>query len=367
MGPETLPSAGSDYNSRLLDEEYDAYTNDLDGSLCQEGNDGRPVLQLQVPVVDYKSEEYANSDDEVFYLEDTDDEGDQVRNVETDARFDPQCPTEYIKFKVGLKFDSRCTFRTTVRNYAIANGFNLKHVRSTDVSEEFKCLEGCPWRIYASLDQMKEYFVVKSLNNYHTCSKATRNSQVTYKWIANHFLDKFRTNYDWKSVDIMREIHEQLGVKVSRQTCSRAKAEARNMMEGSLEDHYHWLPCYVAELRRVYRGSTFEMVVERDNPDSLVRFKRLYVCFQSLANGFKHGCRPVIGLDGCFLKTVVKGQLLSVVGKDGNNEMYPISWAVVEGENENSWTWFITLLAINLNMSCGNGWTIMSDQQKVLH
>ena len=203
MGPETLPCAGSDYNSRLLDEEYDAYTNDPDGSLCQEGNDGRPVLQLQVPVVDYESEEYANSDDEVFYLEDTDDEGDQVRNVETGARFDPQCPIQNIKFKVGLKFDSRCTFRTTVRNYAIANGFNLKHVRSTDASEEFKCLEGCPWRIYASLDQMKEYFVVKSLNDYHTCSKATRNNQVTYKWIANHFLDKFRTNHDWKSVDIM--------------------------------------------------------------------------------------------------------------------------------------------------------------------
>ena len=53
MGPETLPCAGSDYNSRLQDEEYDAYTNDPDGSLCEEGNDGRPVLQLQVPVVDY--------------------------------------------------------------------------------------------------------------------------------------------------------------------------------------------------------------------------------------------------------------------------------------------------------------------------
>ena len=95
-------------------------------------------------MVDYESEEYANSDDEVFYLEDTDDEGDQVRNVETGAMFDPQCPIENIKFKVGLKFDSHCTFRTTVRNYAIANGFNLKHVRSTDASEEFKWLEGCP-------------------------------------------------------------------------------------------------------------------------------------------------------------------------------------------------------------------------------
>ena len=75
--------------------------------------------------------------------------------------------------------------------------------------------------------------------------------------------------------------------------------------------------------------------------------------------------RPVIGLDGCFLKTETKGQLLSAVGRDGNNQMFPISWAVVEGENQDSWTWFIKLLMQDLGIFDGLSWTVISDQQKV--
>ena len=103
-----------------------------------------------------------------------------------------------------------------------------------------------------------------------------------------------------------------------------------------MNDHYHLLPAYVAELKKVNRNSTVELVLDRDSPNNSIRFKRLYICFESVARGFLEGCRHVIGLDGCFLKTETKGQLLSVVGKDGNNQMYPIAWAVVEGENQAS-------------------------------
>ena len=107
-------------------------------------------------------------------------------------------------------------------------------------------------------------------------------------------------------------------------------------------------------------------MLDRDSPDNSIRFKRLYICFESVARGFLEGCRHVIGLDGCFLKTETKGQLLSAVGKDGNNQMYPIAWALVEGENQASWTWFIELLMQDLGISDGLGWTIISDQQKGL-
>ena len=140
---------------------------------------------------------------------------------------------------------------------------------------------------------------------------------------------------------------------------------ARKKLQGSLNDHFHLLPSYVAELKKVNRNSTFELVLDRDTPDGLIRFKRLNICFDSLARGFLEGCRKVIGLDGCFLKTETKGKLLSVVGKDGNNQMFPIAWAVVEGENQTSWTWFIQLLMGDLEISNGLGWTIISDQQKV--
>ncbi|KAK8631434.1 hypothetical protein V6N13_028222 [Hibiscus sabdariffa] len=49
------------------------------------------------------------------------------------------------------------------------------------------------------------------------------------------------------------------------------------------------------------------------------------------------GCRPFIGVDGCFLKTVSKGALLVAISRDGNNQMFSVVWVVVEGEGKESW------------------------------
>ncbi|XP_078429913.1 uncharacterized protein LOC144701955 [Wolffia australiana] len=122
---------------------------------------------------------------------------------------------------------------------------------------------------------------------------------------------------------------------------------------------------FAAETQRT-SPSLMTLEVQHDIHHSLTRFSRLYIGFESLARGFIEGCRPVICLDGCFLKTELKGQLLSAVGRDGNNQMFPIAWAVVEGENQASWTWFISLLMTDLGIVDGYGWTIISDQQKGL-
>jgi len=45
----------------------------------------------------------------------------------------------------------------------------------------------------------------------------------------------------------------------------------------------------------------------------------------------------LIGLDGCFLKERIKGQLLVALGRDANNAIYPIAWAVVKVENNENW------------------------------
>jgi len=73
----------------------------------------------------------------------------------------------------------------------------------------------------------------------------------------------------------------------------------------------------------------------------------------------------LIGLDGCFLKGRYGGHLLSVVGKDGNNQMIPIAFAVVEAETKESWDWFMELLLSDLNGIEFKRWSFISDQQKV--
>jgi len=68
-------------------------------------------------------------------------------------------------------------------------------------------------------------------------------------------------------------------------------------------------------------------------------------------------------VDGCFLKGPNGGQLLAVVGRDGNDQMYPIAFAVVEGETKEAWAWFFKQLLEDIGTN--QRWTFMSDQQKV--
>nr|GEX55513.1 hypothetical protein [Tanacetum cinerariifolium] len=66
------------------------------------------------------------------------------------------------------------------------------------------------------------------------------------------------------------------------------------------------------------------------------------------------------------LKGVVKGMLLTAVGKDPNNQMFPLAWAIVETESQSSWTWFLKHLKIDIKTIDGQEWTFMSDKQKGL-
>lgn len=83
------------------------------------------------------------------------------------------------------------------------------------------------------------------------------------------------------------------------------------------------------------------------------RFYRLYVCFSSQPETWEQSCRPIIGLDGAFLKWDIKGHLLAAVGRDGDNRIVPIARAVVEIENDTNWDWFVRHLSADLGLNDG--------------
>ncbi|WOL20552.1 hypothetical protein Cni_G29357 [Canna indica] len=126
------------------------------------------------------------------------------------------------------------------------------------------------------------------------------------------------------------------------------------------------LGSYLAQLRRVNPTSLFSIVYNREFIGASSVFQRLYIGFEGPKKGFLNGCRSIIGLDGCFLKTFLGGQLLSAVGRDENNQMFPIAWAVIEGENYDSWSWFLGVLFDDLSIDQEYGLTVISDQQKGL-
>ncbi|GJU58268.1 mutator type transposase [Tanacetum coccineum] len=60
------------------------------------------------------------------------------------------------------------------------------------------------------------------------------------------------------------------------------------------------------------------------------------------------------------------GQILTAVGVDANNGIYPVAYAIVEAESKASWYWFLKLLGEDLGIEANFNFTFISDRQKPL-
>jgi hypothetical protein len=74
----------------------------------------------------------------------------------------------------------------------------------------------------------------------------------------------------------------------------------------------------------------------------------------------------MICVDACFIKTKWGGQLHAVIGRDGNDDIYSIAYAVCETENKDTWTWFLVQLLEDIGYPREHIWSFMSDRQKII-
>ncbi|XP_021995761.2 uncharacterized protein LOC110892939 [Helianthus annuus] len=146
----------------------------------------------------------------------------------------------------------------------------------------------------------------------------------------------------------------------------RARSQATKRVQGDYNVQYTMLRDYCEELLRANPGTTIKIEVEKEpNPHSPTRqFKRIYICLAGLKRGFQIAGRNLLGLDGCFMKGPYPGQVLTTVGIDANNGIYPVAYALVESESKASWTWFLMCLGDDLGLDPNSYFTFISDRQK---
>ncbi|XP_019242557.1 PREDICTED: uncharacterized protein LOC109222689, partial [Nicotiana attenuata] len=164
------------------------------------------------------------------------------------------------------------------------------------------------------------------------------------------------------------DLEDQFNLNVSYSKMKRVKRLVLEKLEGSFIDDYNRLEVYAQELRDSNPGSDVVINISKDAlAEGKRRFLRMYICFQALKTGWKAGLRPLIGLDGTFLKGKCKGILLVAMAQDSVKYFYPsLAWAVVDKETGRTWKWFMELLRNSLELEDGEGVTFMSDLQKGL-
>ncbi|KAL4280508.1 hypothetical protein GQ457_03G025190 [Hibiscus cannabinus] len=264
-------------------------------------------------------------------------------------------------------FENSKQFKEALGVYAVAKRFDFRYTKNDPDKTRAKCKGiGCPYMIYASLGKKDGVFRVRTYVSKHSCSVTFKNRRANYRFVGKHFLSKLKILPNLKLKDMMRLAKDELKVELNKNLCQRARVWANKKIRGRLEDEFNKLFDYVYTLREADPNGTFDLFVQRPTPSANPIFKRLYVCFGGFKEGFKKHCRSVLSLDGCYLKGDFKGEILAAVGRDGNNQIFPVAWVVVEVENRETWGWFLEHIQIDLEIGDGDRFTILSDMQKGL-
>jgi hypothetical protein len=207
-----------------------------------------------------------------------------------------------------------------------------------------KCaVDYCKWRIRAIKVQKLGYFKVMQSDNVHTCSRADihpHHRQASAVVLGKHIKDKFvSTGRAYCPKEIMQDVQHDLHISISYNKAWRAKEMALQYLHGSPEESFRTLPQYCYMLEKMNPGTV--TVLDTDDSDC---FMNLFVAIGASISGFSSSIRPVISVDGSFMKGKYKGTMFIASCLEGNNQIYPLAMGVGHSENHSSWTWFMRQL-----------------------
>ncbi|BAF04180.1 Os01g0190900 [Oryza sativa Japonica Group] len=255
-------------------------------------------------------------------------------------------PWEYKENEVieGARYAHKDEMKEAVKHWAVSLQREFRVVKSTNYVYEVRCMkEDCPWRVHAYKGKWNDYWKV-SIVTEHKCylqgvEKYHRN--ITSAFVASEMYSSVVGNIGFEPKSIIRHIENKFKYTISYAKAWRAKQKIIEMRYGTFEASYDILPRLLATIAQrnnntYYDLHTFTSVDDRTKSVLQRAFFSLGACI----NAFVH-CRPVLCIDGTFMTGKYRGQILTAIGCDGNNQVLPMAFAFVESENTESWYWFL--------------------------
>ncbi|XP_028070891.1 uncharacterized protein LOC114273319 [Camellia sinensis] len=252
-------------------------------------------------------------------------------------------------------------FRLVLSKYAIECGFDFKFVKNDSLRVTAVCTlqekKGCTRLIHGKVQTCNGYFYLKRLNNLHSCGAVVRtgkNSRLNSKLVCNVIGDRLRDKLLTRPTDVVFDLKKEYGLNVSYHIAWLGVEKAKGEVYGDYHVSFDQLRWYTDEVMQ-YNPRSY---VNLDFEQSTGRFKRFFISFKSCIDGFNH-IRPLLFLDGTFLKGRFKGNLLAATRKDG---LFPLAFAIIDSETTANWTWFLQHLT--KVVSSAYTLTFVSDRNK---
>jgi alpha-galactosidase len=349
------PNKGKEHANEMPEQTYGDEKSDTDsdympGDSCSSGDD-EEAAQIYKKFRNFKKKfkrgEAVNLDDVIYegvasmpesrqededdgnctpYMDSTDAESiDELGGLGQGSmypRFNKKNPV--VKFKLGMKFSSKKQFKKAVIKHGLDERKVIRFAKDDPKRVRAICdWKGCPWVCLLSNTSRTDSWQISTFTNNHVCPPRKDNKLVTSTRIARKYEKFIFANPCWKLGHMLQTVQEEMFANVTMSKLKRAKALVMKKAFDATKGQYSRLYDYQMELLRSNPGSTV-IVHKEDNVEPPI-FRRMYICLHACKEGFKAGCRKVVGLDGCFFKGATNGELLCALGRDANNQMYPIA------------------------------------------
>ncbi|XP_016195870.1 uncharacterized protein LOC107636914 [Arachis ipaensis] len=253
-----------------------------------------------------------------------------MRSLDLEAMHAPKFP-QYVnaaelpvmmdgEFSVGMEFSSREAVIKAMKDYTIRRGVDYRVHESEPTTFYAKCTQygtGCDWLIRVSKISRKYCWEIRRYNGSHTCIRATisqYHSKLDSNTIAEVIKPLVEVDPFIKVKSVIAKVQSKFNYTISYCKAWLAKQKAMESIFGGWEASYEALPIW------------FEAMCHKE-PSAVVHFEIM----------------PAYQGDDLVLNIRVLHRVFwsyYPFSQDGNKNIVPIAFAIVEGETSEAWHFF---------------------------
>ncbi|XP_019251195.1 PREDICTED: uncharacterized protein LOC109230123 [Nicotiana attenuata] len=231
------------------------------------------------------------------------------------------------------------TLMIVLKNYGIRKKIHFKVDRSSPSRYCPVCVNNrCAWFFKSSSLNKSKKFRIRKFSKDHTCSAKDilfTHQVATAPVIGRIICDKY---VDLKTVytgtDIMKDMKKYYGIDLSYWKANRSKQKAPQFLRRDPSGSYAKLLIYLYILMHSNPGSVVSL-----RKSDVGYFMYAFVALNASIMGWEF-CKPIVLVDGSFLKATYRGMLLIACSQDARGKILQLAYAIVDSENDASWGWF---------------------------